>query len=473
MAILPFVVDEDFPWPPQDIDHGRDAEELARLIDEVKRHHLVRRLAEISAFREDLIITLSRDHIAPRTEQSEEEDTQSSRLTSRPPVFHAVPAYVGSAPFTGRSADLAVLDSWGKIACPVIVVEAIGGTGKSALTWQWAIDRAPMVIDGLAGRLWWSFYEGSASFNRFLQELLVYMTGRPMTQVKQLQLTSLADQVVTELRRRPYLVVLDGLERLLAAYRQFDPSEHRDEEVEPNIRSFIEPHAEEVLRQFTTAGPSKFVISTRLMPLALQNRFGTLGPGVQHLLLPGLSDSDISTLLAHLGVNSSGTAIVSIRSLLRCLGVDNRLEVNSGETAMTRFFRPLGNHPLLVGIVAGLVRDYRAEPGGFDRWLADPKAGAAFSASDLNLTQRRTHILAAALEGLGAGPRQLLAWISVLHAPVTWDVLAAINPFLPEPPVFTQPDPNQLGPAPNSDEQSHTWSASAEVRRAQAQLDVP
>ncbi len=95
---------------------------------------------------------------------------------------------------------------------------------------------------------------------------------------------------------------------------------------------------------------------------------------------------------------------------------------------------PLGNHPLLIGIVAGLVRDYRAEPGGFDRWLADPTAGGALRLPDLDLTQRRTHILAAALDGLEPGSRRLLGWISVLAGAVSWATLESINPFRPEPP---------------------------------------
>ena len=305
-----------------------------------------------------------------------------------------------------------------------MVVEAIGGTGKSALTWRWAQDRAPTVIDGLAGRLWWSFYEGSASMTRFLQELLAYTSGRPMNQIRQLERASLADQVITELRRRPYLIVLDGFERLLSAYHQFDPSKLRDEEVEPDKRSLIEPHAEEIVRQLTTAGPSKILVSTRLMPVALNSRFGALMPGVRHLRLPGLSDSDTRALLARLGVNGSHTAIA-------------------------RFFGSLGNHPLLVGIVAGLVRDYRAEPGGFDRWLADPTAGAALSVPDLNLTQRRTHILAAGLDGLPAGSQRLLGWISVLPGTVRWETMFAINPFRPEPPAPIEPDLSTLGTLPD------------------------
>src|SRR5271165_6095139 len=107
--------------------------------------------------------------------------------------------------------------------------------------------------------------------------------------------------------------------------------------------------------------------------------------------LPGLTDTDTWTLL-------------------------NRLGVRGSEPAITGFFTPLGNHPLLVGIVAGLVSDYRTAPGDFDRWLGDPVAGGALSVPGLNLTQRRTHILAAALGawsrargGCSAGSQSSLA----------------------------------------------------------------
>jgi len=43
---------------------------------------------------------------------------------------------------------------------------AIGGMGKSALTWQSFQQIAPQGMQPLAGRLWWSFYESDASFAR-------------------------------------------------------------------------------------------------------------------------------------------------------------------------------------------------------------------------------------------------------------------------------------------------------------------
>ena len=414
MDLLVFVVDPDLPWPPRDIDRGADADALDRFVGKVRERHTVRAFGELPLFREDLLFALKRRPTIPAA-GAETEGARPPARVSAPPEFHAVPAYAGSAPFTGRAEDLATLDDWGCSADPVIVVEAIGGAGKSALTWVWTQDRATAVIGKLAGRMWWSFYEGSASMTRFLQELLAYTSERPLEQVERLTWTDLADEVFAALRSRPYLIVLDGFERLLAAYHRFDPSKLRDEEIEPDKRSLIDPNAEDIVRRLAVAGPSKILISTRLMPTALQGRFGMLMPGVRHLRLPGLTDADTWTLLERLGVRGNPFSIAT-------------------------FFGSLGNHPLLTGIVAGLVRDYRPEPGGFDRWLADPSAGGALSVPDLELTQRRTHILAAAFAGLDPGPERLLGWISVLPGAVAWATLQAINPFGSPPSAGPEPD---------------------------------
>jgi hypothetical protein len=482
MPMLAFVVDPTFAWPPPDIDRGTDADALARFTAHVLSNHVKRPLAELAKFREDLMLALT--HLQhewaarepPEKDPSKLESPKKNRRGPRDresripsaPAFHAVPPYVGGAPFTGRAVDLTTLDDWARSPDPVMVIEAIGGTGKSALTWEWAQELAPAVIDGLAGRLWWSFYEGSASMTRFLQELLAYTSPRPVREIRRLDRADLADAALAALRQRPYLIVLDGFERLLAAYHRFDPSKLRDDEVEPDKRSLIEPQAEEIVRRLAAAGPSKILVSTRLMPTALQGRFGQRLHGVRELRLPGLTDADTRTLLAD-------------------------LEVRGSEAAVTEFFHPLGNHPLLIGIVAGLVRDYRAEPGGFDRWLADPTAGGALRLPDLPLTQRRAHILAAALDGLEPGSRRLLGWISVLAGAVTWTTLEAINPFRPEPPAAVKPNFPRRGPADPRDaaadeewlgeataldakakreteEQLAAWRSSEPVLRATAQL---
>lgn len=424
MPLLAFVVDPDIPWPPREVDGGADAEALDAFIKRVRSRHVTKCFTDVAVFREDLLIALSRLDVAelPTAARNARAVKQSA---GRPmaPELAAVPPYVGSAPFTGRADDLARLDEWGRSADPVMVVEAIGGTGKSALTWEWAGNRAATMIDGCAGRLWWSFYDGSASMTSFLQEVLRYTGTYSEEDVRRLDRATLAQEVIAVLRSRPYLIVLDGFERLLTAYHRFDPSKVQDHAVEVNERSMIEADADDIVRRLAAAGPSKVLVSTRLMPVALEGQFGRSMPGVRHARLPGLTDNDVISLL-------------------------NRLGVRGDDRAINRFFRSLENHPLLVGIVAGMVRDYRAAPGDFERWLDDPAAGGALSVSALDLKQHRTHILSAALDGLDPAARTVLGWISVLAGAVSWDTLKAINPLLPERPAPVEPDLSVIGPEP-------------------------
>src|ERR1035437_8617346 len=56
-----------------------------------------------------------------------------------PPDFYAEPAYIGSHQFVGRQAQLDVLSDWAVPADqhPVLLFDAIGGSGKRLLTWAW------------------------------------------------------------------------------------------------------------------------------------------------------------------------------------------------------------------------------------------------------------------------------------------------------------------------------------------------
>src|SRR6185369_17182280 len=70
----------------------------------------------------------------------------------------------------GRQAELNLLTDWvvnqsSEVhSARVLVFVAIGGMGKSALTWKWFREIAPEEMRALAGRLWWSFYESDATF---------------------------------------------------------------------------------------------------------------------------------------------------------------------------------------------------------------------------------------------------------------------------------------------------------------------
>src|ERR1035441_9145185 len=81
-----------------------------------------------------------------------------------PPAFYAEPAYIGSHQFVGRQAQLEVLNDWAVPADqhPILLFDAIGGSGKSMLTWEWTTKHATEVRRDWAGRFWYSFYERGA-----------------------------------------------------------------------------------------------------------------------------------------------------------------------------------------------------------------------------------------------------------------------------------------------------------------------
>ena len=57
-------------------------------------------------------------------------------------MLYAEPRYIGSHAFVGRVAELETLSDWASPSepHPVLLYEAIGGTGKSMLTWEWTIQ---------------------------------------------------------------------------------------------------------------------------------------------------------------------------------------------------------------------------------------------------------------------------------------------------------------------------------------------
>src|SRR5207247_6998092 len=106
-----------------------------------------------------------------------------------PRAFYAEPPYMGSHPFLGRKAQLEVLDDWAVAADPhpALLFDAIGGAGKSILTWEWATKRATQIRSDWAGRFWYSFYERGAIMADFCGRALAYITGKPFEEFRKLK----------------------------------------------------------------------------------------------------------------------------------------------------------------------------------------------------------------------------------------------------------------------------------------------
>jgi hypothetical protein len=369
--------------------------------------------------------------------------------TALPPDLRAVPRYLGSHEFVGRAAELNTLDDWCAAADqhPTLLFVAIGGSGKSMVTWTWLTSRAMHARSDWAGRFWFSFYERGATMSRFCGEALAYMTGQPVKAFRKEKIRTLMSRLIAQLEARPWLIVLDGLERILVAYHRIDAAQMRDEDVDAaqdqiadrDLRAAIDPEDEELLRQLTAAAPSKLLITSRLTPLALVNRSGMPLPGVRREMLPGLRPPDAEALLRACGVSGDSKAIQEYLQ------------------------RNCDCHPLVIGALAGLVNNYMPDRGNFDVWLADPKAGGRLGLADLDLTQRRNHILYVAIEALTEPARRLLQTLSLLQGGADYATLKEFNPHRP-------PHPEEVE-APSPPETTSRWRSMDADERETAKIE--
>jgi len=163
------------------------------------------------------------NHLAKHETPSEElKDISTNKLDSQlpaPPAFYAAPDYIGCNNFIGRQAQLQLLNAWAQAADPtsVLLFEAIGGTGKSMLTWEWTTKHATNVRGDWAGRFWYSFYEKGAVMRGFCQHALAYMTRQSLEAFANKSTAEMGNQLLVALRQRPWLLILDGLKRVLVA----------------------------------------------------------------------------------------------------------------------------------------------------------------------------------------------------------------------------------------------------------------
>lgn len=335
------------------------------------------------------------------------------------PTLYAEPQYFGSHPFVGRAAELGILRDWAARPepHPILLFEAIGGTGKSMLTWEWTVNHASDARTDWAGRFWYSFYEKGAVMADFCRRALAYMTDRPLEAFDRKRQSELSRLLQQQLQARPWLLVLDGLERVLVAYHRYDAAQVTDEDAGRSDQigrrdpsAAIRPEDDELLHALAVGAPSKVLITSRLMPRALLNSAGQPMPGVLYQRLPGLRPVDAEALLRACGVRGDSRAIQAyLQQHCDC-------------------------HPLVTGILASLVSDYLPDRGHFDAWANDPEHGGRLNLAKLDLIQKRNHILKTAMDALPDESRQLLSTLALLSEAVDYDTLTALNPHLPPPP---------------------------------------
>jgi tetratricopeptide (TPR) repeat protein len=432
---LIFFSHEDHLFKPKDIEKGPGAEKLERLKDRLSKKHV----AAFFKSAEDL-----RAHVGEALAKLREEidpEGPYSTVAKSEAAFHrisVIPArslepYIAhpytllqSRELVGRQKELNALTDW--VTKPdatndarVFCLVAIGGMGKSALAWKWFNEIAPKEMN-LAGRMWWSFYESDGTFENFLIRALCYVSGRSEDEARQLSWPIREALVLAELNDRPYLFVLDGLERILLAYNRMDASRLADDDLDRQtvnmvsgaagqpsavanssgsrnrLRETTDRRAGAFLQKLALITKSHILITTRLYPSELQSATGQSLHGCFAYFLSNLSDDDAIGLWRALGVSGARQELLPV-------------------------FRSFENHPLLIQALASVVANYRAAPGDFTKWRS---ANPQFDPTSLPVPQSRTHILRYALNGLSEESRTVLSMIVGFRMPASYASLEAL-----------------------------------------------
>ncbi len=296
--------------------------------------------------------------------------------------------------FTGRIAERDMLTAWLEqdTQHPLLVVKALGGFGKSALTWHWLMsDVAP---DRWPRAVWWSFYETQATAENFIVHTLRYL-GRDPNSYRSGQEAVMS--LLHLLRAPGTLLVLDGFERALRAYHSLNAAYQGDADATPpgyDSRGCVSPLADDLLRHLSVRSDlrGKVLMTTRMRPAAIETRDELLVAAREHPLTALSLDDGVAFFRAAV--------------------------IHGGRAEIERACRAYDCHPLSLRLLVGLCRRDLHQPGDI----------AAVDGLDISgdLVQRQHHVLEQSYATLDAAAQQWLRRIACFREPVAYAVLAVL-----------------------------------------------
>ncbi|MBL8101824.1 MAG: hypothetical protein JNM02_04790, partial [Anaerolineales bacterium] len=295
--------------------------------------------------------------------------------------------------FTGRLAERAMLTQWlnEDKENHLFILRALGGFGKSALSWQWIThDVNPEAWTKV---VFWSFYEGDASFENFIEETLKYLK-QDVPENKREQV----DELLKALQSQKVLLIMDGFERLLRAYGNMNASHQSDEDKkrEDTDRDCVNLNTEHFLRSICSMPDmkSRALMTTRMTPRALE-KFGQCIQGCHEEELKAMHKDDAIAFFRAQGVQK---------------GTNHEIE---------EVCRSYGFHPLSLRLLAGhIMSDFK-------------HAGDIVVAQKLNVSgdiaDHQNHILEVSYNGLSFPQQKLLSTIACFRSSTKLDTLESIT----------------------------------------------
>jgi tetratricopeptide (TPR) repeat protein len=413
---LMFLATEDFPLPA----NLREADERSNKQRAFRNRVNAEQVRDTFSDAEDLArrVVQAIHNWAPQQAAADQRPApaRAEGIIPLPPQPYFAHPYPLQQNFTGRVTWRQMLTGWlASDDRPVFALVAIGGMGKSALTWAWLQrDVLGLPLPGQApddpeaaavcrvpeasrpeGVLWWSFYEREGSFEGFLDRALTYAGGGKLDLAAIPSAYDKATALVELLRQHRLLLVLDGFERELRAYASLSAAYQGDavtEDERGDFRACTDPHAGSLLG-WLAAGPlrSRVLLTSRLFPRELDDL-----AGCRHEDLIALDAEDAVIFFQAQGVKGT------------------RAEIQAA-------CAPYGYHPMSLRLLSGMIVHDPARPG-------DIAAAEGYSPIT-DLKPREHHILALAYDALRPPLRELLSRLAAFRSPLEYAAGKALSVF--------------------------------------------
>ena len=295
--------------------------------------------------------------------------------------------------FTGRDEERKMLTDWlNNDKERLLIIRALGGFGKSALTWEWLNND----VDNEKWKtvIWWSFYETGRGFDSFLSESLKNL-GIP-TEGKQPR--QQINELLAAMQKTNILLVLDGFERLLRQYANdgmnaiyASGTEKETDDIDPSQRACVSLDVDNFLRGLSSEKiKSKILMTTRLTPLVLEGKNRKLLKGFREEKLIEFKPEDAVKYFRNEDINATRVEIIEVS---------------------TRY----GFHPLSLNLLVGLINEDHNNSG-------DIIVANQLEIFD-DIKANKHHVLERAYDSLLPERKELLSKISCFRGSIEYNTI--------------------------------------------------
>lgn len=322
-------------------------------------------------------------------------DISSTPKPQTPLTFIPHP-YPEAPNFTGRKKEREMLTNWltKDKEHPLLSMVTIGGMGKSALAWRWLqkeVIEKGLELDGI---VWWSFYEKGMTFDSFVRNFVAYRWGKDSTMLGWSS-SELQNAVYQEFQQKRYLIVLDGVERILKAYfglgSPYQMDDNKTLEKEKDYRVCIDPNAATFLQYLANnITKSKTLLTTRLHPKALD-----VQAGCQRIDLKSMDPDD---------------AVEFFHSQ----------EIKGTRSEIQAACEPYGYHPLKLRLLSGLILEDKENPG-------DCSQSKYCEIGDV--APKEHYIMEISYNALDKNKQYLFSSLAAFRAPMGYPAIKGISKF--------------------------------------------